>query len=190
VSDQLHVLTADGQELPETLRVFGTTLSPEGAVLLAYSPRRCFFARLGPDGTATGAAGAPIDLREVYEVRAFHSEAELRWRNDPGRSRRHQTVILADRELGLALSPRPQPGVRGRLRQTYLLWGGGDDSAGLGAGWSRLSNRRIGSLDVPLGGVRPGQRVLLQAVEYLTEGEHGNVSVLDERLVGLEVAGG
>ena len=64
---------AVGQALPEALQVFRTTLPPQGAVLLAYSPRRCFFARVAGDGTVTGAAGNQVDLPEIYEVRAFHA---------------------------------------------------------------------------------------------------------------------
>jgi CRISPR-associated protein (TIGR03984 family) len=142
------------------------------------------------DGTSsglTGASGNPIDLGEIYEVRAFHPGAELRWRNDPGHARRHQTVILAEQNLGLALTMRPPHEVIDRLDQTYLLWGQGSDPAGLAPGWSRLSTARIGSLDVPLADVPRRERVLLRAVEYLAEFDDGNVSVLDERLVRLEV---
>jgi CRISPR-associated protein (TIGR03984 family) len=56
-------------------------------------------------------------------------------------------------------------------------------------GWSRLSEARIGKLDVPLANVPQNGRVQLSAIEYLaqTEGdENGNVSVVEERLIRLK----
>jgi len=80
------------------------------------------------------------------------------------------------------------------IPQQYLLWGKGIvRSPSSFQGWSRLAAARIGTLDVPIMGIKPKQQVKLMAKEYigLCEGEagekYGNVSVLEERLLGLEI---
>lgn len=192
MSNTVHVYTALGQLLPEAVQMFAAALPVGGATLLLYTPLRCFFARLALDGMLSDVAGRRVDLAPVYEVRAFHETAELRWRNEPRSPALSSTVVLADAPLVLGGSLTAQQiDVHGRLSQTYLLWGEGvGPVAGLGGGWSRLATPRIGRLDVPHSGVAAQQRVLLHAVEYLREVEHGNVVVFDERLLKLEVAGG
>jgi CRISPR-associated protein (TIGR03984 family) len=99
-------------------------------------------------------------------------------------------VVLADLEYNLDETLRLSClSVTTHQKQTYLLWGEGlgpvaDLTAGL---WSRLATARIGSLDVPLPNLSHGERVRLRALEYFATYEDGNVGVLDERLLGLEV---
>ena len=68
----------------------------------------------------------------------------------------------------------------------YLLWGEGTGEQ-MPKEWSKLATASIGSLDVPVAGVRDGSRVKITGIEYLIEYEDGNVAVSEERLTGMEV---
>ena len=186
---QLHVYTGTAQRLREALTTFHQTLLQPGAAALLYTPARCLFACMRQDGTLANSAGQAVDTDTVYEARVFHESAELRWLNDPSRLQMHRTAVLAARPYNLGLTEAPiQNRLVGTLPQTYLLWGEGmARSAMLSSGWTRLATGRIGKLDVPLADVAQGSRVVLHAVEYLAEFEDGNVAVVEERLMKLEV---
>jgi CRISPR-associated protein (TIGR03984 family) len=191
---QLQVHQSEGVKLADALAAFTATI-PAGerhAVALLYAPAWCRFAVLRKDGSlAWSSKGQPADLASVFEARVFHAEAELRWWNDPSALGKHRLAVLADVPLDGTLKTGPQP-IFGVLEgETYLLWGEGlpsdprepDD----GDGWSRLGTARIGTLDVPLPGIDHKKRARLVSKEYLVERDHGNVVVLDERLVRLEL---
>lgn len=188
----LFLYTGCGQPLSAALDAFSHTLPSSGAVALLYTPAQCLFARLQAADVLTDSMAHPVALDAVYEARVFHADAELRWLNDPGPTHHHRTVILSvqEQDLGLTASPVQQP-IVSTLPQTYLLWGEGVGTVhGLAPGWSRLATARIGKLDVPLPHVHRNQYVVLHALEYLAEFDDGNVAVLEERLIKLEVSRG
>jgi CRISPR-associated protein (TIGR03984 family) len=154
---------------------------------LLYSPAACRFAVYS--GGAWHQHDGPANVQGVYEARVFSPLAELRWLNDPSPQQRHRAVVVCEQALSGALAAAPwnrtDELVCGTIDQGYLLWGSGS-SATTAAGWSELATARIGALKIPLAGIQRGQRVRLKTVEYLTQREHGNVVVLDERLVALE----
>ncbi|MFO0878143.1 MAG: CRISPR-associated protein Csx19 [Gemmataceae bacterium] len=180
----------EGISFPEALAAFEKVGGE--AIGLLYSPRSCVFAVLA-EGVLQGSDGQPIDLSAVYEARVFCKKAELRWLNDPTHERRHRAVMLSeqDRSVGEGWQ-HSDLSVIDTLPQTYLLWGEGTEAkTPLADGWSLLATPRIGGLQVPVGEARSNrQRVLLHTVEYLIEGEYGNVVVADERLCRLEVING
>ncbi len=146
----------------------------------------------------------------VFEARLFNPFAELRWlhlQNGEGRA-----ALIADEitDITGCLSQQLSPLTAiHTLTQTYLLWGEGVDptKSNMPDGWSRLTTSRIGRLDVPVSGVdnHKNKRVQLRVLEYLAEYDadgsvvqsdnepdgkklHGNVAVVEERLLSLEVA--
>ena len=158
------------------------------AVALLYTPEKCLFARLvgvellGPDNQ-------PIPLNSVYEARVFSPQAELRWLNGP--DGKHRAAILSESEIPIDDGRRLESIVTVddiEDDNQYLLWGKSTGPAPGRPGWSLLNTPRIGDLMIPLADVKPGRRVILKAREYLAaEEEHGNVSVVEERLMKLEV---
>lgn len=150
------------------------------AVGFAYTPVAAPWFTLDPDGAARDADGRALDLSAVFELRAFDSAGELRWWNVPGEG--GHTRVITDDDLN----------ARGLTRgDAYrrLLWGQVRRPAGTAGGpdgWVTLFEARIGPLWVPVSEpVEDSGRVALEAVEYLREDEHGNVTVVDERLTRL-----
>lgn len=184
----LYGQAADDMTLSEAITRCADALAADGAqvVGLLYAPERCTLARLG-GRRFIGPDNSPVDAGAVYEARVFSPAAELRWLNAArGRGR---AVLLSESPQPRALEKDLAPvHARECLEESYLLWGEGDGSA-MGAGWSRLSTARIGTLVVPVDGVGGGQRVRLRTREYIAVvDEHGNVAVVDERLLQLEVS--
>lgn len=122
-----------------------------------------------PEGSPRLADGA-----NPYQMRLFNPSAELRWEDRPGEGRMHWI-----REAGAA----PDGWVEREPEYPRLLWG--TVTATLEAGWCTVFEHRVGELDVPV--TEPellplGSRLALYAVEYEIVDEHGNVSVVGERL--------
>lgn len=181
------------------------------APALLYTPQWCGFAQFDAVGRLVAADGKPAeefvdkpdDFREsVFEARVFNQQVELRWlhkRNGEGRA-----VLLSDdgedAKLDDYFAELPQltelpklDKIIETIPQTYLLWGEGievTEKDRPAPGWSRLTTARIGRLHVPLAENDVGTgRVQLVAREYLGEvDQHGNVAVVEERLLKLEVA--
>lgn len=159
---------------------------------LFYTPRRCWFARLAAEAPRDH-LGQPVPLSSVFEMRVFGPAFELRWLHEE--SGRGRAVLLGESQ------PGPLAGWNESVPKTcldtidrqYLLWGTGNAARkgrGGGAwqpGWSLLFEGQIGELAVPLAGIDTNnQRAVLNAVEYLAEGDDdGNVVVVEERLTGL-----
>jgi CRISPR-associated protein (TIGR03984 family) len=177
VSDTLYRATTVGVSLPDALKALGG----RAAVALLYAPGWCRFGRVDEAGLFTGPPGEPLLLAEVYEARAFHEAAELRWWNDPVAGQ-HRAALLA----GQPITPDGWQGGATRMtvidtiEQTYLLWG---KAGGASPGWTTLTAARIGRLDVPTAG---GPRVVVRAREYLQQFDDGNVAVAEERLLAVE----
>jgi CRISPR-associated protein (TIGR03984 family) len=174
--------------LEEALRACRPALLAAPAVALLYSPSRCLWGLFGEEEYLTGEDGRPIDLRPVYEARVFNRDAELRWLNTSGG--RGRGVLISEQDFPGSMPAELAPvEVVETVEQTYLLWGEGL-SGSPSTGWSYLAAARVGRLAVPVAQLAQRQRVQLKAREYLvTADEHGNVTVADERLLGLEVIG-
>ncbi|NJP12383.1 MAG: TIGR03984 family CRISPR-associated protein [Cyanobacteria bacterium CRU_2_1] len=165
----------------------------ENAVALLYTPRSCQFARY-QNGTLLDAEEQAVDFDPVFEARVFNSKAELRWLNETAGLGR--AVLLSEDEtlpeFEQSVLDRPTKSPLSAVRtipQRYLLWGKGHEPAIESDTWSILSEARIGQLRVPVGQLKAGQTVYLQAIEYLAEVDcFGNVAVVEERLLGLEVS--
>lgn len=190
MSVQLHVYVSKGRSLCDAIAASDSILTSAGpAVALLYHPEWCRFGRLDKDGVMRGPKDEEMSLDRVYEARIFNSAAELRWLNDP--CGEHRAVLLTERDTVEGFDgPSEKLEAVDVHPLTYLLWGQGTGAVSA-AGWSQLQSARIETLDVPLDErLEEGERVLLTAVEYLKEGLDGNVSVVEERLTGLEVASG
>jgi len=176
----------------------------EGATVLAYTPKACRFLRLkgvtaedddfdhGPDGPNG------FSLDDVFELRAFTPDAELRWLKHEAGGR---AVILTDETLA-------QSGFTCLGGAAYVLWGPlasgcltereSDDV------WFEVEEARIGRLWIPVlnskkrelirklsaDGPTPRRWLRLIAQEYMTVGRHGNVTVAEERLLRIEAYDG
>lgn len=139
-----------------------------------YSPGEASWFRID-DGAPVGGDGRRVDLTGVFELRAFDGIRELRWWNVSGGAG-NQFVLDHD-----ALPGGWRPGGT----HERLLWGAVRTG---GPKWTDLFAARIGSLHVPVGGSPAAHStVRLKVREYLVEDEHGNLSVVDERLVALTV---
>lgn len=184
----LYAIARDNTTLQESLDACQSVWQAEGAIALLYSPRLCQFARLVQSENQIelrNPKNQPIDLSNVFEARVFNTDAELRWLNQFNGG---QVVLLSEHETHLDgyesvetltdLEP---------LHQTYLLWGEGWTKPNTwGEGWSRLTLARIGSLPAPISGIERKQFVGLKVREYLKADDYGNMSVVEERLLGLE----
>lgn len=182
----LHTWTRRGVGLTDVLTDAQTVLG-EGAIALAWSPRRVLFARL--EGAGLRGPDAPLaadDLDAVFELRLFTDRRELRWVRQPGGGR--AALLSEDSEVAnigtewTAADPLPTITT---LDQHQLLWGTATDHPPA-EGWSTLSEHRVGPLAVPLAGLSGRQRARLRLREYVTCDGEGNAQVAAERLVGLE----
>ena len=152
----------------------GTSDDGRDVVGFVYSPVAAPWFRLDGD-VLRGRGDTVIEPDEVFEVRAFDGVRELRWWNVTGGRGRH--FVLDSRAL--------PSGWRSGERHQRLLWGSVRSG---GPEWTELFTARIGALHVPVGGaVRQHSTIRLEVQEYLDEDEHGNVSVVDERLLGFTV---
>ncbi|MFN7949860.1 MAG: CRISPR-associated protein Csx19 [Blastocatellia bacterium] len=172
--------------------------SAEGSqtVALLYAPDRCRFATFA-DGQLRDEKGVALNaqtVRNVFEARVFNPVAELRWLHTAHGA--GDAALLAEQDIASYLAHTPVAACEfdrldelEPLEQIYLLWGESTGSAPA-PGWQRLTAARIGRLDVPLPQpLAPRQRVQLLAREYLREvDKYGNVAVVEERLLKLEVA--
>lgn len=188
-SSSLYAVARDEVSLQASLKAYRSILKEHEAIALLYSPRSCQLARVAADESAIllDHRNHPIDPSRVFEARVFSDKAELRWlkRGHDGRA-----AILSEIEKTVeGYTPVEALVDMQKLRQTYLLWGKGSvHPEGWAEGWSRLTLARIGPLPIPISGVSPHQQsVALVAEEYLQEDSYGNLSVVEERLLKLEI---
>jgi CRISPR-associated protein (TIGR03984 family) len=177
--------------LSEALAKYKTELTD--AVAILYSPSFCKFAKF-ENGTLS--LIGDYSIYTVFEARVFNQNVELRWLNISNGLGR--AVLISDIELTNGFNDDVDVSltqILDTIPQQYLLWGKGVDnkrSPSTPQGWSRLAAARIGALDVPIADIQPKQQVKLIAKEYIglcegKAGEYGNVAVLEERLIGLEL---
>ncbi len=170
--------------LQEALNKCASALSDGVAIL--YSPSSCQFAKMQTDGTLRDFQDTIIDFKDVFEVRIFNKNCELRWLNE--RNGKGRSVLISESSISTYLSNFIEDlKALDVIRQQYILWGKGVSNTST-SGWGKLVEARIGTLYVPVTGLTPNKRVYLKAVEYIKEvDDNGNVAVVEERLTGLEV---
>lgn len=162
---------------------------------LFYTPKKCLFGRTPSDGTIETPEDGGLNLAEVFEARVFNTDGELRWLRDPEGDGTGQAVFVAEKN-----NAPPDGWQNGKpltcltlVEDDYLLWG---TTTGWNKkkNWLQLATPRIGGLYVPVPStVPPGEkkRLQLQHREYIglapgAAGEHGNMAVVEERLLGVE----
>ncbi len=186
-STTLYRYRADGQmSLMDAIAACQNALG--GAIALLYSPQSCTLARLDADSTLRGANGDLVDLTSVFESRLFNEDCELRWLSRCDRKGDAALISQVAQSLSANFTEMATPPCE-PLEQQYLLWGERAYSQPTHEGWQRLAEARIGKLDIPLAQTfGQTQRVYLKTVEYLAAADYGNMAVIEERLVKLEVA--
>jgi len=184
----LYGRASDNITLQAALKSCASTLTNGShGVALLYSPTCCQFAKVQSNGDVTDSNNESLALKNVFEARAFNETCELRWLNElDGQGR---AVLISSQQdiigyLSESLSVLEELDT---IKQTYILWGKGVKTISIG-GWGKLAAARIGSLSVPVTGLTTNKQVYLNSIEYLQEiDEYGNVAVVEERLIGLEV---
>jgi len=183
----LYRYRADGQ-MSLMASITACRQALEGAIALLYSPQSCTLARLAPDGTLRDAGDLALDLSDVFEARLFNAVCELRWLNRlAGVGDTALISEIAQQALtGFAAIDAPDCEC---LSQQYLLWGERARNQPSAESWQRLADARIGKLDIPLAQkFTQEQRIYLKTCEYLAPADnYGNMAVIEERLVNLEV---
>lgn len=186
----LYAIARNDTTLQESVNDCRTVWKIEGAIALLYSPRDCQFARLRcQDDTVQflDHEDQPIDVSKVFEARIFNDQAELRWLNQEcGKGR---SVLLSEQEKRLqdyeAIDTLAD---LEHLDQHYLLWGEGwTKPEQWSEQWGRLTLARIGTIPVPIANLQQSNTVALKVREYLGADDYGNLSVVEERLLGLEI---
>lgn len=184
----------------------------DSAIGLCYTPTECYFARYDHDGLwhlrllscGQRLEEQPVSLDSChgpYEVRLFDRKKELRWLCNPEDSERRGTAVVVGQDIdtdpfgGLGgKSQRHDIPISEELPSQYLLWGQCDSQRyELPSGWSCLWEPRIPPLWVPFAELPANKRLTLKLIEYIGRdpglaGEHGNCSVVMERLTCLELA--
>ena len=158
----------------------------DSAIALLYSPTACQFAKL-KGGSLQNAFGEDIKTAQIFEARIFNKTSELRWLNIS--SGKGYAVLISQDNISEILKDECNLEYFESLPQQYVLWGEGmSSSAEISNEWSRLGAARIGAMDVPIADITTNeQRVILKVIEYLREvDDHGNVAVVEERLVCLK----
>jgi CRISPR-associated protein (TIGR03984 family) len=136
------------------------------------------------------------DLTEVYELVGFDGARELRWRKDG--DGRGNAVVLADSTDQLPTGgDDTSRGAATALPGTRTRMLAGKVEPLPVPGWVRLSAARYAPAVLPLD-LAPGTDlsgsgaatpvVVVDAVEYVEEDEHGNTGVVDRRLTRLRLA--
>jgi CRISPR-associated protein (TIGR03984 family) len=155
-------------------------------VAIIYSPTSCQFAKVESNGDLKDANNQTLPLDKVFELRAFNQNIELRWLNQLNGE--GKAVLISEQNISDYLdNDIPAIFALDIIPQQYILWGKGIKTVSPSE-WGKLATARIGSINIPLKGITTDKRVYLNAVEYLKEtDENGNVSVVEERLIGLVV---
>jgi CRISPR-associated protein (TIGR03984 family) len=138
-------------------------------------------------------SSGPAELDEVFHVRLFTPDVELRWVHTG--SRRGDAVTLSDSGACPAGWNADTAEVDEVLDGQYALWGRRFESLATD-GWCRAVEGRIGWIDVPAPAPAPSdpdrdwpeQYLAVRFREYLTSDESGNAMVLDERLTEIVTA--
>lgn len=186
----------------------------KNGIALLYSPQKCQFTRFKSgklyelykkdDNNYQERA---INLKEymnnyIFEARIFNENYELRWLNEKNGIGRSAVIFDNNNgcsQLSAAINWKSYKSLEYIKAQTqnYLIWGKKtlnlpNQSTNLD-NWQILSSARIGSINVPLINeikqkLTKDKRVYLKTCEYLQKiDDYGNVTVIEERLIKLEV---
>ncbi len=197
----LYGRATDGIDLLAAIKQCKDLLLKTPSTALLYTPDWCGFAQVDLKNGSVELTVSPheqdrYDREAIFEARIFNAQAELRWLKQwPNKGR---AALIAEEDVSgyLAVAAGTFPDAES-YDHPFLLWGEGAAAKPneLLPGWSRLATARIGTMDVPypLDPKRPtvsvpNERIYLIAREYLAvpdDDEHGNVSVVDERLMKL-----
>lgn len=159
------------------------------AVGMTSSPAGHDLVRL--DGGQLAMVDGTAELAEVFHVRLFSPDVELRWVHTG--ARRGAAVALSESGASPAGWTTDSVEAEEVLDGQYALWGRRFEALGVD-GWCRALEGRIGWVDVPAAMPDPSdqdwpeQYLAVRFREYLTSDEFGNATVLDERLTGIVVA--
>ena len=181
---QLHVRKTESICLKDAIEKCGGMFN-SGGVAILYSPDKCQLAKVGPDGQVSGPDNKTINIDLVFEARIFAPDVELRWLNESDGI--GSAVLISEKVISTVFDKNNDIEKIDTMPNQYLLWGEADEKQP-NQGWTRLSEARIGPIDVPVTGIPPHGHVILKTVEYVKEVDnHGNVAVVEERLSKLEV---
>lgn len=161
------------------------------AIAFLYTPKEFCLVKLHLDGKLFNSKGelSKKCLDSVYEARIFSPSLELRWLHKE--NSKGQVVLISEGTIEWQYNEvieTEKIGFIDTTEQRYLLWGKGMKD-NIDPQWSNIATSRIGVLSIPVPQVQDQQHVQLVTKEYLQEEKgHGNVVVIEERLIGL-VAG-
>ena len=178
--------------LPDVLEQAGAALG-EGAIGFVSSAVEHAVV-LCSDGELRTAGGA-ARLDGTFSVRLADPRAELRWLHTGG-GLGDAVLVTEDPDLLPGWEPAPIP-VAGTRDGAYALWGRRLEPHPRGvAGWCRAPEGRLGWVDLPLDAPSelipadqtwPERYAELIYREYFALDGYGNASVIEERLLGLQV---
>lgn len=192
MTDKEHTLFSYGKNNLTLKEALQDCPMLDNGIALLYSLKRCQFARVSDRSLIDNRDRViPLDnfaSQYIFEARIFTPECELRWLNE--NNGRGISALICERELPLPdWQPNPSLMYLESLPQQYLLWGQKTETRA-SQGWHKLASARIGMLTIPLQQqIAKNQRVYLKTQEYLGEvdRDNGNVAVIEERLIKLEV---
>jgi CRISPR-associated protein (TIGR03984 family) len=143
-------------------------------------------------GSVLRTPAGPASLDGVFAARLFTADAELRWVQTADGS--GDAVLVGERRGGPSGWVDEQVEVCDTIDGTYALWGR-TFARSDAPGWCRAFEGRIGGLDLPVAGRAPAptpadqdwpaEYLSLTYREYVGLDEHGNASVVEERLTGI-----
>lgn len=182
MSARLHAVTHPRQiTAADALAWFIEEAAGRSVTGYLYAPADALWFRC--HGPVPHGPGAERDLTPVFEIFATDGSRQLRWIHRT--SGTGEAITLAEDPgllpPGTAMTTVP---VRTRLGgvATRMLAGLVLESHD---GWASLASARYAPCDVPVSASR-GQEVWADLAEYSVTDEHGNVSVTDTLLLGLQ----
>ncbi|MCF8483440.1 MAG: hypothetical protein K9H25_23700 [Rhodospirillum sp.] len=177
--------------LTEAAAFWGQAGLGAGVALLS-SPRAHGFARVTGEGHLQPAREFGDDLvHAAFEARLFNGAGELRWRDADGTGTGPAVLLTLAVKDNTAPWVSTRQDLIGQLDSHYLLWGrvvASDNPPPEPEGWITAAAARIGAYSVPLDPDGTAGRFLrITARELLVmDPIHGNVTVFDELLTGVE----
>lgn len=189
MSDVLYTYgTTDQITFDDAIALFAPQIaSNNDAIGFLYTPKNFWLVKLNSDGTMINPSkkwSLNSCLSSTYEARIFNTELELRWLHKE--NSKGQVALISEKPIKFTKNEAIEIERRyfiSTIEQRYLLWGKATGK-NINVGWSQLASSQIGTLDIPVAQVQEYAQLLTK--EYLQkQPHHGNVVVMEERLVGL-----
>jgi CRISPR-associated protein (TIGR03984 family) len=168
---------------------------------LIYTPESCYFAKISGKGIIPMAETEKISLENIFEIRCFCENYELRWvrkgANETGTasilSESSQKQKAGDfsqllntfsRKESADISPESSTECFS-LSGQYLLWG---EVTGCEKDVAALFEHRVGKIAIPDDGNKfeKGEHAILTYREYFKPDDYGNLTFFAERLTGIK----